>query len=100
METKIANERVQIEENTWHKICNARLEKELDGIVQIVVDKKVGELNKLVGALVSKGKSLITRTRALDQRLLGKVPEVELGEITRMETVIKNVREEIKGGDQ
>ena len=62
--------------------------------------KKIERRDELIEHLISKAESLITRTRTLDQRLLMKVPEVELGEIARMETVIKNVREEIKGGNQ
>jgi hypothetical protein len=52
----------------------------------------------LIEALISKSESLMQRTRALDQRLLGKVPEVELGEITRMEVVIQNAKKELEGG--
>ena len=49
-------------------------------------------LRTLVEALVSKSESLMQRARAMDIKLLGKTPEVELGEITRLEVVIQNAK--------
>jgi hypothetical protein len=64
----------------------------METIEQEQLKKENQQLRMLVEALILKGESLIQRARAMDMRLLGKKPTVELGEIIRFEVVVNNAK--------
>ena len=90
METKICNELIQIQENSWHKICNVGLKEELDNIVQEVIGKTKKRIQESVTKKLGIVKSDLAGTDE-DVDLSGELEEYKEGFACALDWLLNNL---------